>query len=225
MTAAPALCLHDVSLRLGDGDAAVTALDAVRLAVRPGEFVAVIGPSGSGKSSLLAVAGGLQRPTSGTVEVAGTELSALRDRDRTSTRRRRIGYVFQQSNLLASLTVREQLLLPLHLDGRRAAAGRARADELIAAVGLTHRTHRRPHQLSGGERQRVGIARALMLRPAVLLVDEPTSALDRARAREVVELLARETRAEGTATVMVTHDPAILDAADRVHELTDGQLT
>jgi len=221
----PALRLHGVTLRLGDGDTAVTALDAVDLNVAPGEFVAVAGPSGSGKSSLLAVAGGLQRPTSGTVQVLDTDLTTLGDRQRTAARRRHIGYIFQQSNLLASLTVREQLLLPLHLAGQRGHAGQARADELIEAVGLSHRAGRRPHQLSGGERQRVGIARALMLRPAVLLVDEPTSALDRARAREVVELLARETRAEGTATVMATHDPAILDAADRVHEMSDGHLT
>ena len=223
--AEPALTLTGVTLRLGDGDTAVTALAGVDLTVRPGEFVAIAGPSGSGKSSLLAVAGGLQRPTAGTVRVLDTELTALSDRQRTAARRRYLGFVFQQSNLLASLTVREQLLLPLHLDGRRGGDGRTRADALIGAVGLSHRADRRPHQLSGGERQRVGIARALMLRPAVLLVDEPTSALDRQRAREVVELLARETHTERTATVMVTHDPAILDVADRVHEMSDGRLT
>ncbi|MFG3347602.1 ABC transporter ATP-binding protein [Streptomyces sp. NPDC048018] len=219
------LRLEDVTLTLGDGGTAVTALDHVGLCVAPGEFVAVVGPSGSGKSSLLAVAGGLQRPASGTVHVAGTELTALSDRERTAARRRHIGFVFQQSNLLASLTVREQLLLPLHFDGRLDSAARARADELIEAVGLTHRAGARPHQLSGGERQRAGLARALMSSPAVLLVDEPTSALDRLRSAEAVRLIAEQTHERGTATVMVTHDTAIMGAADRVHEMVDGRLS
>ncbi|GGV19150.1 ABC transporter ATP-binding protein [Streptomyces litmocidini] len=224
-TGSGGLRLDDVTLALGDGDAAVTALDHVALTVAPGEFVAVVGPSGSGKSSLLAVAGGLQRPTSGTVRIAGTELTALPDKQRTAARRRHIGFVFQQSNLLASLTVREQLLLPLHIDGRLDTAARARADELIEAVGLTHRAGSRPHQLSGGERQRAGLARALMTSPTVLLVDEPTSALDRVRSAEAVRLIAEQTHEHGTATVMVTHDTAIMDAADRVHEMVDGRLS
>ncbi|WP_181802800.1 ABC transporter ATP-binding protein [Streptomyces shenzhenensis] len=225
-TAGPGgLRMLDITLTLGDGDTAVTALADVRLTVAPGEFVAVVGPSGSGKSSLLAVAGGLQRPTSGTVHIAGTELTALSDKERTAARRHHIGFVFQQSNLLASLTVREQLLLPLHIDGRLDAAGRTRADELIEAVGLSHRAGARPHQLSGGERQRAGLARALMTSPAVLLVDEPTSALDRVRSAEAVRLIAEQTHERGTATVMVTHDTAIMDAADRVYEMVDGRLS
>ncbi|MFC8406152.1 ABC transporter ATP-binding protein [Streptomyces griseoincarnatus] len=219
------LRLNDVCLTHSDGDTAVAALDHVELTVAPGEFVAVVGPSGSGKSSLLAVAGGLQRPTSGRVHIAGTELTALPDKERTAAHRRHIGFVFQQSNLLASLTVREQLLLPPHIDGRLDAAARARADELIEAVGLTHRAGSRPHQLSGGERQRAGLARALMTSPAVLLVDEPTSALDRVRSAEAVRLIAEQTHRHGTATVMVTHDTAIMDAADRVHEMVDGRLS
>ncbi|WP_031510232.1 ABC transporter ATP-binding protein [Streptomyces megasporus] len=219
------LRLLDITLTLGDGDTAVTALDHVDLNVAPGEFVAVVGPSGSGKSSLLAVAGGLQRPTSGTVHIAGTELTALSDGERTAARRRHIGFVFQQSNLLPSLTVREQLLLPLHIDGRLDAAARARADELIEAVGLSHRADSRPHQLSGGERQRTGLARALMTSPAVLLVDEPTSALDRVRSAEAVRLIAEQTHERGTATVMVTHDTAIMHTADRVYEMVDGRLS
>lgn len=218
------LRLIGVTLRLGEGDTAVTALDDVALTVRAGEFVAVVGPSGSGKSSLLAVAGGLQRPTTGTVHVGGAELTALGDRERTAARRRHIGFVFQQSNLLPALTVREQLLMPLHIDGRLNAAARERADDLMKAVDLTHRAGARPHQLSGGERQRAGLARALMTSPAVLLVDEPTSALDRVRSAEAVRLLAEQTRVHGTATVMVTHDSAILDAADRVLEMSDGRL-
>ncbi|MEV7981138.1 ABC transporter ATP-binding protein [Streptomyces sp. NPDC086519] len=225
-TASPGgLRMLDITLTLGDGDTAVTALDDVHLTVAPGEFVAVVGPSGSGKSSLLAVAGGLQQPTSGTVHIAGTELTALSDKERTAARRHHIGFVFQQSNLLASLTVREQLLLPLHIDGRLDAAGRTRADELIEAVGLSHRAGARPHQLSGGERQRAGLARALMTSPAVLLVDEPTSALDRVRSAEAVQLIAEQTHERGTATIMVTHDTAIMDAADRVYEMVDGRLS
>ncbi|MFE9095062.1 ABC transporter ATP-binding protein [Streptomyces sp. NPDC007264] len=220
-----ALQLADVTVILGSGDQQVTALDEVTLEVQPGEFVAVVGPSGSGKSTLLAVTGGLQVPTRGRVHVAGADLTTLKEKQRTAHRRRHIGYVFQHANLLASLTAREQLLLPAHLGGRLDAAARARADELLAAVGMAERAGHRPHQLSGGERQRVGLARALMPAPAVLLVDEPTSALDRARARGVVDLLAEQTRAHRTATVMVTHDTEIMDAADRVLTLRDGRLS
>ncbi|OIV36746.1 ABC transporter ATP-binding protein [Mangrovactinospora gilvigrisea] len=223
--AAAALRLTDVTLRLGSDQQQVTALDQVTLDVRPGEYLAVTGPSGSGKSSLLAVAGGLQTPTEGTVHVADADLTALTERRRTAHRRQHIGYVFQNANLLASLTALEQLLLPAHVAGRLDAAARTRAGELLEAVGMTHRADRRPHQLSGGERQRIGLARALVLSPEVLLVDEPTSALDRARARDVADLLAEQTRQNNTATVMVTHDTEILDAADRVLALRDGRLT
>lgn len=220
----PALRLSGVTLRLGRDQQQVTALEDVDLVVAPGELLAVTGPSGSGKSSLLAVAGGLQTPTRGTVHVAGTDLTTLKEHQRTAHRRRHVGYVFQQANLFASLTAREQLLLSAHIAGSLDAATRRRADELLEAVRMTDRAHHRPDRLSGGERQRVGIARALVLAPEVLLVDEPTSALDRARAREIVDLLATQTRAHHTATVMVTHDHEILDAADRVLTLRDGRL-
>lgn len=224
MTAPAALRLTDVTLRLGTDAAQVTALREVSLSVSPGQFLAVTGPSGSGKSSLLAVAGGLQTPTAGSVRVAGADLVALSERKRTSYRRRHVGYVFQHANLIPSLTAREQLLLPAHLAGRLDAVTRRRADELLAAVGMAERAGGRPHQLSGGERQRVGLARALLLGPEILLVDEPTSALDRSRGREVVALLAEQTRVRNTATVMVTHDTEILDAADHVLTLRDGTL-
>ncbi|KDN81782.1 ABC transporter ATP-binding protein [Kitasatospora cheerisanensis] len=219
------LRLTGVTLELGHRQQPVTALDQVELAVGPGEFVAVTGPSGSGKSSLLAVAGGLQSPTRGTVHVAGTDLTGLDERGRTAHRRRHIGYVFQHANLFASLTAREQLLLTAHIAGRLDAATRRRVDELLDAVGMTARAEHRPDRLSGGERQRIGLARALVLAPEVLLVDEPTSALDRARARDIVDLLAAQTRAHRTATVMVTHDHEILDAADRVLTMRDGRLS
>lgn len=220
----PALELTEVTLRVGSGDAAVTALFRINLAVRAGEFLAVIGPSGSGKSSLLAVAGALTRPSSGTVRVAGKDLGPLSPRALTRLRREHIGYVFQSANLMPSLTAREQLLLPMHLAGRLDSAARRRADELLEAVGISARADRRPHQLSGGERQRVGLARALMPQPELLLVDEPTSALDRERAREVVALLADQSRLRATATIMVTHDSAVLDLANRVQRLVDGRL-
>ena len=219
------LRLSGVGLVLGRGDTAVTAIADVNLDVAPGETVAVVGPSGSGKSSLLAVSGALRRPTSGTVRINGLSTSDLSDRGLTRLRRDHVGYVFQQSNLFAALTVREQLLVPGHVNGRITAADRARADELLAAVDLEHRAGRRPHQLSGGERQRAALCRALMTRPAVLLVDEPTSALDRAGSARIAELIATQTRRADCATLIVTHDHDILGYADRVHELRDGRLT
>lgn len=217
------LHLTDVVLTYPDGDRTLTALDHVTMRVEPGEFAAVAGPSGSGKSSLLAVAATLIAPASGTVEIAGRDVTGLGPAERTRLRRDHVGIVFQQPNLLPSLTALDQLTVMAHLSGRRDAVGRAR--DLLAAVGLTGMEHKRPHQLSGGERQRVNIARALMNDPRVLLVDEPTSALDHHRGEQIVALLADLTRGARVATVMVTHDRARLSAADRVYEMTDGRLT
>ncbi|WP_439940996.1 ABC transporter ATP-binding protein [Streptomyces sp. BBFR115] len=216
------LLLEDVTLTYPDGDGRLTALDRVRLAVPAGALTAVVGPSGSGKSSLLAVAATLIAPDSGRVCVSGTATGDLSAAERAVLRRRSIGIVFQQPNLLPSLTAAEQLEVMARLDGRRTASGRAR--ELLAAVGLDGLAHRRPHQLSGGQRQRVNIARALMNEPSVLLVDEPTSALDHERGAAVLDLLARLTRDRGTATILVTHDRGRLDLADTVHEMRDGRL-
>ncbi|MCZ4103602.1 ABC transporter ATP-binding protein [Streptomyces sp. SID13666] len=219
------LALDSVRLTYPDGDRRLTALDAVSLDVAAGELLAVAGPSGSGKSSLLAVAATLSRPDSGQVVVAGRDTTRLSDKERTALRREHIGIVFQQSNLLGSLTALEQLLVVEHLRGGPVRAARERAGALLDSVGLdAAKRARRPHQLSGGERQRVNIARALFGRPAVLLVDEPTSALDHERGAQIVDLLARVTAEHGTATVMVTHDRALMARADRLLDMTDGRL-
>lgn len=215
------LVIEGASLALGDGDATVQALDNVFLTVRPGELVAVVGPSGAGKSSLLAAAGALTTPDAGTITINGTDLATLNSAARARFRLRNIGFVFQSGNLIPALTAAEQLEL-VH----RMAFGKKSFDprELLAAVGMDHKLKSRPDQLSGGERQRVGIARALVTRPPLLLVDEPTAALDRRRSQEVVALLARETAERGVATVMVTHDHDVLPHCHRVVEMVDGRL-
>ncbi len=218
----PALDVLDVTLVHRDGDDVVHALDHVSLRVERGEMVAVIGPSGSGKSSLLAVAGALVQPDSGVVRVDDQELTAATARTRSRIRRERIGFVFQSGNLVPALTCVDQVRLPLTFGG---VADPRDPVELLREVGMEQKAHRRPHQLSGGERQRVGIARALVGRPTLLLVDEPTAALDRQRSQEVVALLQREAHDNGVGTVMVTHDRDVLHHCDRVLEMVDGRLT
>ncbi|MFF8606072.1 ABC transporter ATP-binding protein [Streptomyces sp. NPDC015346] len=219
------LVLDDVTLTYPDGDGRLTALDSVSLEVPAGSVTAVVGPSGSGKSSLLAVAATLVTPDRGRVVVAGTETGALDAAGKAALRRERIGIVFQQPNLLASLTAVEQLQVMAHLSGVKPKAVRERALALLDAVGLADLAARRPHQLSGGQRQRVTLARALMNEPSVLLVDEPTSALDHERGAAIVDLLATLTRDRGTATVLVTHDRTHLGRADRTVTVRDGRLT
>ncbi|AFM08339.1 ABC transporter ATP-binding protein [Corynebacterium pseudotuberculosis] len=221
----PVLSLEKASVVYPDGSSTVTALDAVDLEVRSGELLALIGESGSGKSTLLSVAGALQTPTSGTVMVAGQDIQTLDDAGRAKLRREKIGFVFQQANLLGSLNAREQLLVTDHVRGIRGSKLRARydrADELLARVGLEGKENRKIAQLSGGQRQRVNIARALMGDPALLLADEPTSALDRRMSVEIVSLLSEITKEFDVATVMVTHDLSQLSYADTVVELIDG---
>ncbi|MEW2452955.1 ABC transporter ATP-binding protein [Streptomyces albus] len=218
------LDLSDVTLTYPDGDTRLKALDRVSLTVPDGSVTAVVGPSGSGKSSLLAVAATLITPDSGTVTVDGTRTTGMSRRETAALRRQRIGIVFQQPSLLPSLTAAEQLQVMAGIDGRSPARARSRALTLLDAVGLAGQAHRRPHQLSGGQRQRVNIARALMNEPTVLLVDEPTSALDHARGAAVLDLLTRLTHQQGTATLLVTHDRAHLTAVDRVVEVHDGRL-
>ncbi|MFJ1542968.1 ABC transporter ATP-binding protein [Micromonospora chalcea] len=218
------LNLTDITLTYPDGEGRLTALDRVTLDVPKGSLTAVIGPSGSGKSSLLAVAATLITPDSGTVTVDGTATTGMSRGELADLRRHRIGIVFQQPNLLPSLTAAEQLQVMAQIDGRPPARARTRAVELLDAVGLAGQADRRPHQLSGGQRQRVNIARALMNDPTVLLVDEPTSALDHERGAAVIDLITRLTHQQTTATVLVTHDRTHLTAVDQIAEVHDGRL-
>ncbi|WP_055567791.1 ABC transporter ATP-binding protein [Streptomyces atriruber] len=218
------LHLTDITLTYPDGDTRLTALDHVTLDVPKGSLTAVLGPSGSGKSSLLAVAATLITPDTGTVTIDGTPTTGLPRGELTALRRHKIGIVFQQPNLLPSLTAAEQLQVMAEIDGRKARTARRRAAELLDAVGLADQAGRRPHQLSGGQRQRINIARALMNDPTVLLVDEPTSALDHERGAAVIDLLTRLTRQQATATVLVTHDRTHLTAVDQMVEVRDGRV-
>jgi putative ABC transport system ATP-binding protein len=220
--------LNAITLTFPDGDARVTAVDHVSLTAHPGTVTAITGPSGSGKSSLLAVAATLIRPDSGEVLIDGVDVAALDPGDATALRRDSIGIVFQQSNLIPSLTAREQLRVMNELGaprsrGRRAVTA-ARADALLDAVGLSVQRDKRPHQLSGGQRQRINIARALMNEPKVLLVDEPTSALDQERGAGIIDLIVRLTDELNTSTLLVTHDLVHLPRMHGVVHLVDGRL-
>jgi putative ABC transport system ATP-binding protein len=220
--------LDDITLTFPDGLDRITAVDHVTLTARPGTVVGITGPSGSGKSSLLAVAATLIRPDSGRVLVDDVDATGLSPDDATALRRDRIGTVFQQPNLIPSLTAREQLSVMNELGGRHARRRRRavgeRADALLDAVGLTGDRDKRPHQLSGGQRQRVNIARALMNEPSALLVDEPTSALDQERGASIIELILRLTAELGTSTLLVTHDVAHLPRMYDVVHVLDGRL-
>ncbi|MFC8343125.1 ABC transporter ATP-binding protein [Streptomyces sp. NPDC057280] len=220
--AAEALRLVKVTKTYGSDDSAVTALDGVTLGLARGTFTAVMGPSGSGKSTLLQCAAGLDRPDHGIVVVDGTELTGGTEAELTKFRRGRVGFVFQQYNLLDTLTVAQNTVLPLKLAGRRVDRGRAR--EILTQVGLGDRLGHRPDQLSGGQRQRVAIARALVCEPRVIFADEPTGALDTRSARTVLRLLQEAVRVHGRTVVMVTHDPVAASYADSVLFLADGRL-
>jgi putative ABC transport system ATP-binding protein len=215
--------LGEVTRVYGSGRAAVRALDGVSLQVGAGELVAVMGPSGSGKSTLLNLAGGLDRPTAGRVVVDGTDLGALDRRRLAALRRRRVGYVFQDLNLLPGLTAAENVALPLELDGAGTRQARAEALAALDRVGLAGRAAAFPDQLSGGERQQVAIARAVAGRRVLLLADEPTGALD-SLAGEAVLALLRARCDDGLAGVLVTHEARYAAVADRVVFLTDGRV-
>jgi putative ABC transport system ATP-binding protein len=219
------LQLHDIVLTYPDGDRRLTAVDHASLDVPAGSVTALVGPSGSGKSSLLAVAAALITPDAGEVTVDGTSLAGMSRAAKTTLRREKIGMVFQQPNLIASLSSVEQLELMAHLNGHSPRTAGRRARELLAAVGLADKLGKRPHELSGGQQQRVNIARALANDPAVLLVDEPTSALDHERGAAIIDLLTTLTYQRATATVLVTHDQSHLDGVDQAAWIVDGRLS
>jgi putative ABC transport system ATP-binding protein len=208
----------------GEGEAAVEALRGVDLAVQEGEMLAIMGRSGSGKSTLLTLLGGVDVPTSGQVLLEGTDLATLSDDERTLIRRRRIGFVFQAFNLLPILTAEENVALPLELDGVPAAQACERAVRTLELVGLAGRRTHLPGKMSGGEQQRVAIARALVIEPAILLADEPTGNLDSANGKRITHVLRELVDQHGQTIVLVTHDPAVAQQADRVVHLLDGQV-
>jgi ABC-type lipoprotein export system ATPase subunit len=205
----------------GDGEG-VRALDGVNLVIREGEFVAVMGPSGSGKSTLLNILGALDRPTSGACLVNGQDLAKVRDLDRF--RSKTVGFVFQLHNLIPTLTSVENVEVPLQEENMSDGARRTRAMELLRLVGLAERVHFMPGQLSGGQRQRVAIARALANKPAIILADEPTGNLDSKSTDEIMDLLRQLNREHGTTFIVVTHNPAVARAADRIVTVRDGKI-
>ncbi|MCF2532557.1 ABC transporter ATP-binding protein [Yinghuangia soli] len=219
---AEALRLENVRKVHGADGSRVVALDGVSLALRAGSFTAVMGPSGSGKSTLLQCAAGLDQPTDGRVFVAGAPLAGGSETALTKFRRERVGFIFQQFNLLPMLTVLQNTTLPLRLAGQKPDEGKAAA--VLARLGLGDRLGRLPSELSGGQQQRVAIARALVAEPAVLFADEPTGALDSRSAREVLGLLAEAVRRDGQTVVVVTHDPVAASYADAVLFLADGRI-
>ena len=219
---APAVAATAVTRRYGDGESAVDALRGVTLEVPAGQFTAVMGPSGSGKSTLMHLLAGLDTPSSGTVEIGGEDITTMSDKQLTKLRRKHIGFVFQQFNLLPTLTAEENILLPLSIAGRK--PPKADLEALLTRVGLEDRRRHRPSQMSGGQQQRVAIARALISAPTVLFADEPTGNLDSASGNEILALLREAVELDGQTTLMVTHDPRAAATADRVVFIADGRI-
>ena len=216
----PVVAATDVTRRYGEGDTAVDALRGVSLDVARGKLTAVMGPSGSGKSTLMHILAGLDKPTSGTVAIDGTEVTTLGDTDLTKLRRKHIGFVFQFFNLLPMLSAEENIRLPLTIAGTK--PDKAWFENLLKKVGLTDRRSHRPSELSGGQQQRVAIARALVSQPTVVFADEPTGNLDSATSGEILDLMRNSVDELGQTTVMVTHDPRAAAIADRILFLADG---
>ncbi len=213
---------RDLKKYYGAGDTQVKALDGVNLRVEPGEFVAIVGTSGSGKSTLLHMLGGLDRPTSGTVTVDGKDIFSLKDEALTIFRRRKIGFVFQSYNLVPVLSVWENIVLPVELDGRK--VDKAFVEEVVATLGLEKKLANLPNQLSGGQQQRVAIARALAAKPAILLADEPTGNLDSKTSQDVLGLMKVTGQKFAQTMVMITHNEEIAQTADRIVRIEDGRI-
>jgi len=213
---------QDLIRRYGDGDTAVDALRGVSLDVTKGKLTAVMGPSGSGKSTLMHILAGLDKPTTGSVKVAGIEITEMDDGELTALRREHVGFVFQFFNLLPMLSAEENILLPLSIAGRRPDG--EWFEELLSRTGMERRRNHRPAELSGGEQQRVAIARALVTRPTIVFADEPTGNLDSRTSGEILELLRSSAKTYGQTIVMVTHDPRGASIADRILFLADGLI-
>ena len=212
----------DLKKYYGSGDTQVKALDGVDLTVENGEFVAIVGTSGSGKSTLLHMLGGLDRPTGGSVLVEGRDIFALKDEELTIFRRRKIGFVFQSYNLVPVLSVYDNIVLPIQLDGSR--VDEDYVSQVIEALGLEQKLDRLPNQLSGGQQQRVAIARALATKPAILLADEPTGNLDSRTSQDVLSLMKTTGQKFAQTMVMITHNEEIAQLADRIVRIEDGRI-
>lgn len=207
----------------GSGETAVHALDGISLSVEKGEFVSIVGTSGSGKSTLLHMLGGLDRPTSGTVTVDGRNIFSLKDEELTIFRRRKIGFVFQNYNLVPVLNVYENIVLPVQLDGRK--PDRSYVEEIVSTLGLSGKLNNLPNHLSGGQQQRVAIARAMAAKPAIILADEPTGNLDSKTSLDVMGLLKVTTQKFSQTLVMITHNEELAQMGDRIFHIEDGKLT
>jgi putative ABC transport system ATP-binding protein len=218
----PVVSAEDVTRHYGEGETSVQALRGVSLGVDRGKLTAVMGPSGSGKSTLMHILAGLDKPTSGTVSIDGTEITKLGDTDLTKLRREHIGFIFQFFNLLPMLSAEENIRLPLQIAGDK--VDKQWFEELLGKMGLTDRRAHRPSELSGGQQQRVAIARALVSQPTVVFADEPTGNLDSTTSGEILELLRNSVDELGQTTVMVTHDPRAAAIADRILFLADGNI-
>jgi putative ABC transport system ATP-binding protein len=218
----PVVVATDIHRRYGEGDTAVDALDGVTTSFERDRFTAIMGPSGSGKSTLMHILAGLDKPTSGMVELDGVDITSLDDGELTQLRRDKLGFVFQFFNLLPVLTAEENLVLPLSIAGRK--PDKAWVDQLVGTVGLEDRRTHRPAELSGGQQQRVAVARALVSKPAVVFADEPTGNLDSKSSADVMRLLRQAVDEFGQTVVMVTHDPVAAAHADRLITLQDGKI-
>jgi putative ABC transport system ATP-binding protein len=220
----PVVEVEDLVREFSAGSTSIRAVDGITFRVEPGELVAVRGRSGSGKTTLLSLIGTLDRPSHGSVHVTGMPVSEMSERELVGFRRRTIGFIFQAFGLLPILSAAENVEIPLRLVAAEPRAREARVAELLELVGLAGRANHRPHELSGGEQQRVAIARALANRPRLLLADEPTGQLDSHTGRDIMALIRSIIRSEGTTAIVATHDPALIDLADRVLELRDGKV-
>lgn len=214
---------EQVSKIYGNGETSVKALDQVSFSVEKGEFVSIVGPSGSGKSTLLHILGGVDRPTSGTVQIGGTDIHALKEDRLAIFRRRQIGIIYQFYNLLPVLNVDENIILPHLLDGHP--LDKERLDQIVKQMGLEDRRANLPSQLSGGQQQRVSIGRAIFNHPAIVLADEPTGNLDRRNSEEVIQLLRESNRKQKQTLILITHDESIALQADRMISIEDGRIT